>query len=151
MIDSRLIKLAPATENDLEFSYQVKKAAEGEYIKKIWGWDESLQRRFHKKAWNENRPAIIKFAGKSIGTLSVVENEKHVQIGQFFILPEYQRKGIGSYLLRGILQKADDSRLVSRVAFLKGNPVESLYKRNDFHLVDETETHCFRFWIRADT
>ena len=138
-----MIKLALATDDDYEFSYQVKKAAEGEYIKRIWRWDESLQRRFHEKDWNENRPAIIKFAGKSIGTLSVVENEEYVQIGQFFILPEFQRKGIGSSLLRNVLEKADDASLVSRVAFLKGNPVESLYERNDFHLVDETETHCF--------
>ena len=143
MIDVRLIKLAPSTENDREFSYQVKKAAEGEYIKKIWGWDESLQRQFHEKDWDKSQPAIIKYAGKSVGTLSVVENQECVQIGQFFILPKYQRKGIGSYLLRSVLEKADNAALVSRVAFFKGNPVESLYTRNGFQLVDQTQTHCF--------
>jgi GNAT superfamily N-acetyltransferase len=143
MIDTRLIELVPATDDDREFSYQVKKAAEGVYISRIWGWDESFQRKFHETDWNENRPDIIKYSGKSIGTLSVVENDRYIQVGRFFILPEYQRKGIGSYLLRTVLQKADKAGLVSRVAFLKGNPVESLYTRNGFHLVDEQGQYIF--------
>ena len=137
------ITLAPGTDDDYEFSYQVKKADEGEYIRRIWGWDEALQRNFHKKDWKEKRPDIIAYEDKPIGTLSVIQHEGCIEIGQFFILPEYQNRGIGSCLLGRILRKADKAGLVSRLAFLEGNPVASLYRRNGFYLVKETATHCF--------
>ncbi|NIS67400.1 MAG: GNAT family N-acetyltransferase [Proteobacteria bacterium] len=143
MIDCRLITLVPATKDDYEFSYHVKKVAEGEYIKRIWGWDEALQRDFHQKHWRERQPDIIKYGSKAIGTLSVVRDEGGIQIRQFYILPEYQKKGIGSYLLQRILKKADEEGLVSRLSYFKGNPVESLYKRNGFHPVKESRTHYF--------
>ena len=142
-MDPTFITLAPGTDDDYEFSYRVKKAAEGEYIRRIWGWDEALQRDYHKKHWKEKRQNIISYKDKPIGTLSVNQDEGCLEIGQFFILPEYQNRGIGSCLLERILRKADKAGRVSRLTFLKGNPVASLYKRNGFYLVKETATHCF--------
>lgn len=66
-MDPGLITLATATEDDCEFSYQVKKAATGEYIEAIWGWDETVQRNYHAKAWKEIRPDVIEYNGKPIG------------------------------------------------------------------------------------
>jgi len=47
MIDYSLIKVIPSDETHKEFSYQVKKEAEGEYIPLMFGWDEDVQRDFH--------------------------------------------------------------------------------------------------------
>ena len=140
MIDYSLIKLIPADESYRQFSYQVKKAAEGEYISQIWGWDEDVQRDFHTRAWQRRKPEIIIYDGKPIGTIAVVENEDDTEIGQFFILPEYQNKGIGSYLLKSILDKADRVGRVTTLRFLKNNPVKSLYVRHGFEIVGATET-----------
>ena len=142
-MDPTLITLAPGTDDDYEFSYRVKKAAEGKYIRRIWGWDEALQRDYHKKDWQEKRPNIINYEAKPIGTLSVIQDEEYIKIGQFFIFPEYQNRGIGSCLLERFLRKADKAGRISRLAFLKDNPVASLYRRNGFYLVKETATHCF--------
>ena len=70
------------------------------------------------------------------------ESEHCIELGQFFILPEYQNKGIGTYLLKGILDTAD--RLDKKVAlrFLRNNPVKSLYVRNSFRVVDTDEILC---------
>ena len=72
-IDSSLIKLVPSNETDKEFSYQVKKAAEGEYITAMFGWDEDVQRSYHIKAWQQRKPAIITYDGKLIGTVATIE------------------------------------------------------------------------------
>ncbi len=50
------IMLIPANESHREFSYQVKKAAEGEYITQLWDWAENVQRRFHAEAWQRKTP-----------------------------------------------------------------------------------------------
>jgi GNAT superfamily N-acetyltransferase len=138
-IDYSLIRLTAADETAREFSYQVKKAAEGEYITSMFGWDEGVQRDFHDKAWQQQKPDIISYVGKPVGTIATIETEDCIEVGQFFILPEYQNKGIGSYLLKSILDRAE--RLDKKVAlrFLKNNPVKSLYVRNGFRLIYTSE------------
>ena len=139
MIDCSLIKLIPADETHKEFSYQVKKAAEGEYITLMFGWDEDVQRDFHAKAWQQQKPDIITYDGKPIGTIATVESEDCIEIGQLFILPDYQNKGIGTHLLKSILSKADQLGRNVTLRFLKNNPVKSLYVRNGFRLVYTSE------------
>jgi GNAT superfamily N-acetyltransferase len=139
MAECSRILLTAADETHKEFSYEVKKAAEGEYISSMFGWDEDLQRDFHAKAWQQQKPQIITYDGKPIGTVATMETEDCIEVGQFFILPEYQRAGIGTYLLKNILDRAD--RLGKNVAlrFLKNNPVKSLYIRNGFRLIYTSE------------
>ncbi len=137
------ILLAPATEDDREFSYQVKKMAEGAYITVIWGWDEERERQFHAKDWENRRPDVIKYRGERIGTMYVRDEEGAIWIRQFFILPEFQNRGIGSELLRRALAEADRLGCASNVAFLKGNPVESLYRRFGFRSAGHRDKFCF--------
>ncbi len=140
MIDCSLVRLIPGDETYREFSYQVKKAAEGEYIALMFDWDEDVQRGFHAKAWQEQKPDIIAYDGKPIGTIATTESEDCIEIGQFFILPEYQNKGIGTYLLKNILEKADQLGMNVTLRFLRNNQVKSLYVRNGFRIVDTSET-----------
>lgn len=135
-IDCSLVKLIPADETYKEFSYQVKKAAEGEYITSMFGWDEDVQRSYHSKAWQQQKPDIITYDGRLIGTIATSESEDCIEVGQFFILPEYQNKGIGTYLLKSILDRADQLGKNVTLKFLKNNPVKSLYVRNGFRIVD---------------
>ena len=139
MIDYSLIRLIPADEAYREFSYQVKKMAEGEYITSMFGWNEDVQRNFHDKAWQQQRPDIITYDRKLIGTIATIETEDCIDIGQFFILPEYQRRGIGTHVMENILNKADQMGKNVTLKFLKNNPVESLYVRNGFRLIDTDE------------
>ena len=139
MIDYSLIRLITPDETYKEFSYQVKKAAEGECITSMFGWDEDVQRSFHSKAWNQQRPAIITYQGTLIGTVATIEGENCIEVGQFFILPDYQNKGIGTHLLKKILSKADQLGKNVTLKFLKNNPVKSLYVRNGFQVVDTNE------------
>src|SRR4030067_598731 len=130
MIDYSQTKIIPAEESHREFSYQVKKTAEGDYITQLWGWDETVQRNFHTSDWQQKRPSIILYDGVPVGTIYILENDDIIQIGQFFIMPYYQNKGIGSYLLKNILDKADRYGKLTKIAYLKNNPVVSLYERN---------------------
>jgi GNAT superfamily N-acetyltransferase len=143
MIDYSLIKLIPAADTHHEFSYEVKKAAEGEYIKQMWGWDEQIQRDFHSLAWQQHKPDIIMYGETPIGTIATTESEDGIEIRQFFILPEYQNKGIGTHLLQSILDRADRLGRVARLAFLANNPVKSLYIRNGFQMVRTEDTFCY--------
>lgn len=135
MIDFSLIKIIPADESHREFSYQVKKAALGEYITEIWGWDEGHQKEYHAQDWLNNRPEIILYDNEPIGTIYAAENKDYIEIAQFYILPEYQNRGIGSHLLKEILERADRSGLTVKLMYARINPVASLYSRMGFKVV----------------
>jgi len=57
MLDFNLIRVVPATDADYEFSFQVKKQAQGPWITMRWGWDEEKQRAFHRQDWDQKQAA----------------------------------------------------------------------------------------------
>jgi putative hydrolase of the HAD superfamily len=144
-IDYALIKTVPADASHREFCYRVKKAAMGEYIARVWGgWDEKVQRKFHAREWQEKRPQIILYGDQPIGTIFIFKDEKYLDIEKFYIHPEYQNKGIGSYLLKQVLDDAEKTGLTARLAVLKINPAVSLYRRHGFESVKEDDLFYFK-------
>ena len=142
-VNGERIQLVPASDADCEFSYQVKKAAEGDLIHRVFGWNEAFQRDFHRNEWTHRRPGMIRLGGKRIGTIAVIEGSGCIEIGQFFILPEYQNRGIGTQLLREVLRRADAKGVPARLAVLQGNRAEALYQRNGFRCVRQSQTHRY--------
>jgi hypothetical protein len=65
------IGLRPAGPADAGFCYQLHKAAMGEYIAAIWGWDEQVQHAFHERAFNPHRWQIITAGQADVGMLDV--------------------------------------------------------------------------------
>ena len=131
------IELVPAADADCEFAYRVKVAAEEELITSIFGWDEAKQRAFHAEAWAQHRPDVILYNGERIGTITIGEEHAAITVKQFFILPAYQNRGIGSCLLRRVLARADREGKLVRLAYLTGNRAESLYRRHGFVITGE--------------
>jgi len=91
----------------------------------------------------QKRPQIILYDSKPVGTIRIVSNEECLAIEQFYILSEYQNKGIGSHLLKHILDNADKAGLSAKVTVLKINPAISLYRRHGFEIIDSNEISYF--------
>lgn len=143
MINFSLLRLIPPTDDLKEFCYQVKKAAMGGYIKQIWGWDETFQHELHSKDWLQKKPQIILYNDQPIGTIFLSQDENSLEIERFYLLPEYQNQGIGSFLLKGILDKADKSNITVKLDVLKINPAKTLYQRSGFVTTKEDKLMIF--------
>jgi ribosomal protein S18 acetylase RimI-like enzyme len=100
------IELRPATPADNEFCYQLHKAAMGEYVRAIWGWDEQVQRGFHARAFNPGRWQIITAGGKDIGMIDVEHRPGEIYLARIEVHPHYQGHGIGSRLIRALIDEA---------------------------------------------
>ncbi|MDO8285992.1 MAG: GNAT family N-acetyltransferase [Rhodoferax sp.] len=137
------ITLRTAVPEDYEFSFEAKRQALGPHIAVRWDWNEDFQDEMHRKRWSERPWSIIQNEEQSIGTLSVEEKEDHIRFGEFYLFPEHQRQGIGSRVLRLVLDKADTLRLPVRLEYLKWNPVATLYLRNGFGVVSQNDIHFF--------
>ena len=144
MIDFSLIKIIPADNSHYEFIYRVKKEAYGEYIRRIYGWEENIQRKFFADDWAKQIPNVILYDNALIGTICFTKKEGPIFSGRFFIehfyiLPEYQNKGIGSYVLKHFLDIADNAGLPINLMVLTINPAASLYARMGFETIDVRE------------
>lgn len=133
MIDFSLIKIVPADKSHYEFVYRLKKEVYGGgYIGSIWGWDEDVQKDFFGKEWERHIPDIILYDDRSIGTYCCTKNEDSYHLERFYILGGYQNKGIGTFVLKGILDVADGAGLPVKLMYLNINPAASLYTRMGF-------------------
>lgn len=130
-----------------EFVYQTKKNAYKQYVEANWGtWNEDDQRRYYERfietvaddAW------IIQMNGKDIGFYNGLTLEDgSYEIGNICIIPEYQGNGIGTQVLKDIMELHKEQDL--HIQFFKQNPVGKLYERLGFQPSGETEFHYQMF------
>jgi ribosomal protein S18 acetylase RimI-like enzyme len=100
------IALRPATAADSEFCFQLHKAAMGDYIAAIWGWDEQVQRDFHTRAFNPHRWQIITAGGTDIGMIDIDYRPSEIYLARIELLPDHQGHGIGTRLISALIHEA---------------------------------------------
>jgi|SRR5688572_15256849 GNAT superfamily N-acetyltransferase len=140
-----VIALEPMTKEigGFEFAFAAKREALGPYIEVKWGWDESFQRSVHSERWAAKSFFRIVVDGEAAGTVAIDESATHVQFGEFYLLPPYQRRGIGGQVLATVIEQSTQKRLPVRLECLKWNPALSLYKRAGFLVTREDDIHYF--------
>ncbi|HEX8734490.1 MAG TPA: GNAT family N-acetyltransferase [Pyrinomonadaceae bacterium] len=126
---------------DFEFLWQLHNAALKKYITETWGWDEDWQRRNFRENFNPNAGEIICADGKDAGFLWISEKESEIALVSIRLLPEFQNRGIGTKLIKRLLDKARAANKPVRLQVLKANPAKNLYEKLGFRVADETETH----------
>jgi GNAT superfamily N-acetyltransferase len=99
------IALRPATAADAGFCYQLPRAAMGEYITAIWGWDEQVQRAFHARAVSPHRWQIITAGQAGIGLLDAGYRPGEIYLSRIEIHPGHQGHGIGTRIISALLGK----------------------------------------------
>jgi ribosomal protein S18 acetylase RimI-like enzyme len=100
------VALRPATLADSEFCFELHKAAMGDYITAIWGWDEQRQRDFHARSFNPGRWQIITADGTDIGMIDVEYRPAEIYLSRIEIHPKYQGDGIGTRLISALIDEA---------------------------------------------
>ena len=135
-------ELRDVTENDYDFIYQVKKNAYKKYVEMNYGdWNEEQQKEYFKRfieAYKEGAYIII-FDGQDVGFYNGCIEDGKYEIGNICIIPEYQKRGIGTSILNDVLLDNLDKEIT--IQYFKQNPVGRLYERLGFKLVGETSFH----------
>ena len=129
--------------NDYEFVYEVKKNAYKTYVEKCWGsWIEEAQRNYFKNFIEQVKENvyIIQLNGKDIGFYNgeTLEDGSY-EIGNICIIPEYQGRGIGTEILKDMIELHQQEDI--HIQYFKQNPVGNLYRRLGFKENGETKFH----------
>lgn len=135
--------IKPFSLEDYEFVYNTKKTVYKQYVESNWGeWNEDTQQKMFAQFIDQfgNNIVIITINNNKIGFYhgENLDNNSY-EIGNICIIPEYQGKGIGSTILKDIIAKHRHQDIYLR--YFKQNPVERLYLRLGFEIIEEQPYH----------
>jgi ribosomal protein S18 acetylase RimI-like enzyme len=111
------------------------------YVEKTWAWDEQWQAQYFHDHFDPTTRQIIEGDGVPIGCISVERREDSIFLAVIEIAPEYQSRGIGTRLIRGLCDEADSRGVPVELKVIRANTAQRLYRRLGFAVVEETETH----------
>jgi len=136
------LKLRKAAPSDSEFAYRTKKAAFRQYVEQVWGWDEEEQRQLHLRRFSSQEFSVMQLSGVDVGIMAIVHELDCVKLNQIFILPEYQRRGIGTACIMRVIEDAAAAGLSVRLQVLKVNSrAIAFFQKLGFNSIGESDTH----------
>ena len=103
-------------------------------------WVEADQEAQFASLWRPNDTRIIVLNGEEIGWVEFRAAEAEVFLKQLYISPMHQRRGIGSRVMRMLLEERRGTAKSMALFVLKNNPAFSFYQRHGFKVVHETHS-----------
>jgi ribosomal protein S18 acetylase RimI-like enzyme len=95
----------------------------------------NAQRQQYDDSYPESESAIIQLHGQPIGRMLVDRNEREFTLIDIALSPEHRNAGIGTNLIRELLNEARVARKPVRLHVAKSNPAQRLYERLGFSVV----------------
>jgi GNAT superfamily N-acetyltransferase len=145
--DSTGVTLTAATDADGEFLYSLTEQTMRAYAEAAWGtWNEQAVREFTDKAAREGSFQLIRENGIAVGAVRVERHPDHIQLDQLYIATRYQRRGLGTGIVRGLMAEARSANKPLRLRVLRVNPARRLYERLGFVVTETTnERYCMEY------
>jgi GNAT superfamily N-acetyltransferase len=139
MKDSTNLTLRPATSEDSPLFYKVIDLTMREFILATWGrWDEARVQSESQTHSQLPNAQVIQVDGVPAGVLVVSRYSTHIQVEQIYLLPQYQRSGIGSNLMNSIITKAAGLNIPIRLRVMAVNPAKKFYEYLGFVVIETT-------------
>jgi GNAT superfamily N-acetyltransferase len=137
-------KLRQASADDAPLFYSVIDQTMREFIITIWGkWNEDrVLRESHEDSRSPNAQVVL-VDDISVGVFVVERFPTHIQIEQIYLLPEYQRLGIGTALIKSLMFEAAQFKIPVRLRVMGVNPAKSFYERLGFIVTEATPEFFF--------
>ncbi len=102
-------------------------------IEATWGWDESWQRRDFDRRFESYEASIIQAGGEPAGGLLLESADSGIHIHEVQLLPEYQGQGIGTAIIRGVIDQAAQRGVPVTLSVVPANPrARRFYERLGF-------------------
>lgn len=132
-----------AAEADYPWLWSLKRLTMRPHVEAMWGgWDDEQQEAFFRRNFVPANVRIIVAEGRDVGLLHVEREPAALFLANVQILPEFQNHGLGSAVVRHVMEEARAARLPLRLQVLKSNrPARRLYERLGFEVTEEGGMH----------
>ena len=155
------VLLMSADKGNNEFLYRVYASTREEELKPA-GWNPEQLEAFlrmqfsaqdkHYRAHYPGAEFLIILDGDvPAGRLYLYRHPKELRIMDIALLPEHRRKGIGTFLLRNLLQEAKETGQTVTIHVEKENPALSLYHSLGFQVEEDRGVYFFMKCVSGGT
>ena len=124
----------------------MRRAALRVYVDQTAGWDDAEQRAIADREFGALPYAVVEEGGRPVGYVCVLHESECDFVEEIALLPQVQGRGIGTRLLRDILQAAERRGVPVRLSVFLSNPAQALYTRLGFTVLRVEEPRMAMEW-----
>jgi len=146
-IEATQITVRPARSQDFDYCERLYFAEMKGIIQEL-KLDMAAQVASFRQQWELAQVRIILFEGAEIGWLQSAAQGDTLFLAQLFVERSFQRRGIGTAVMRRLIGEAARVHLAVTLAVVKINPAVRLYERLGFRVTHEDDR---KFYMRRDS
>ena len=107
------------------------------------------QDHFFRSAYPGAYYQVIFMDEQPVGRLYTHERENEIRLMDISILPEFRNQGIGSLLVKRIIEKARKQDLPVTLYVERHNPAQRFYERLGFRFMEDKGMYVYMKWSPA--
>ena len=152
-----IVELRPVSESDDQFLLSVYASTrEEELAQAEWAegqkemflrWQFDLQRREYEARFPHAAYHVIVVDERPAGRLWVGSDDEQIRLLDIALLPEFQNRGVGTALLRRLMDQALKSgKILRHMVFVLNNDAHRFYERLGFTIIDDLGAYKHMEW-----
>ena len=129
--------LRPAEPADVEPIAELRATVMRPDLERLGRYDEHRVRQRLRDSFSPRHTSVIVADGAFAGCVTVRPAEDGPWLEHFYLAPELQGRGLGSAVLRTLLEQIDADGVPVRLNVLQGSAAQRLYERHGFTLENQ--------------
>ena len=151
------VSTRPVTDADQEFLVGVYASSRAAELAQV-AWDESqkdafirwqygLQKEEYDTRFPDARYEVILVDGVPAGRIWVGSDDTQIRLLDIALFPEFQNRGVGTYLLRQLMDEAAQSKKALRhMVFVLNDNAHRFYERLGFETIEDLGGYKHMEW-----
>lgn len=151
------VQLRPVAAEDEEFLLKVYASSRAEELAQVpWSdeqkaafvkWQSDLQRKEYEANYPNIEYDVILVDDHPAGRIWISRDEENIRLLDIAILDEFQNRGIGTVLLRGLIDEAVSSnKKLRHMVFVLNENAKRFYERLGFVVFEEVGAYLHMEW-----
>ncbi|WP_129839074.1 GNAT family N-acetyltransferase [Streptomyces sp. RFCAC02] len=137
----------PAAAADVEAVAELRAVVLRADLERLGRYDERRVRQRLRDGFEPEHTRVIEVDGAFAGCVALRPDGDAHRLEHFYLAPAAQGRGIGTAVLRALLDRCDREGVRVRLNVLRGSPARRLYERHGF--VPESEDPVDVFMVRG--
>ena len=158
MLNNSGISLRPATDADQEFLIGVYAGTRADELAQT-GWDDSqkdafirwqyaMQKQEYEARYPDARYDVILVDGVPAGRIWVGADDTQIRLLDIAVVPEFQNRGVGAYLLRQLMDQATrENKPLRHMVFVLNQDALRFYERLGFKTIEDVGGYLHMEWL----
>jgi ribosomal protein S18 acetylase RimI-like enzyme len=97
----------------------------------------NIRRLQYDDGYPQAEASIILFDERAVGRMLIDESEREITLVDIALMPDHRNSGIGTHLIKQLLNRAVSANKPVRLQVLKSSPAGRLYERLGFLRVED--------------